>query len=268
MGPPDAAGFFLDTPKPQLSQGDIVLAPTVILWSEQARPPLFDIPAPPPLGSTTTVPLWDEYTVEPPMTVAEGLWGPAMVVSHDCELDKEFNREVDRLIRDGESETAAAERATEMDTLDQLILLSPLVPYEDISPDQRDGIRSGDRIGFFPIPATPIFDDEAFAIDLRRIATVERRLVQRHEKLCSLHGAAASVLRFKLAEVFATRRLSTLAELEAVVGQQIRHMDIVSKSKRTTSLALYLSDGTILHLEIRAPREGLTKQVLRVIRGG
>jgi hypothetical protein len=268
MEPPSAQSFFLDEPKPQLSQGDIVLAPTVEIWSEKARAPLFMTSNAPDVGGTSTIALWDDYAGDTiPIPVAEVRWSPAMVLSHDCEIDKEFNRERERLVAAGYDEDHATAEASENETLDPHVLLSPLLPYEEAPIDQHSGIRSGGRIAFFPVPPSPIFDDEEFFADLGRICTVERKLVLRYRQLASIGGVAAGVLRYKLSEALASRDLATLAELQAIVGQQITGLEIESKTKKSTALIMHLGDGTTLHMEIRTPRESLRSVINRIIPG-
>ncbi|MGQ0813192.1 MAG: hypothetical protein ACT4O1_01850 [Gemmatimonadota bacterium] len=213
-----------------------------------------------------TVPLWDDYGEgSAPMAVGEALWSPAMILSHDCEIDKEFNREVEKLLRDGLTEEQAQEAASENETLDPYILASPILPYSAIETSQHAGIRQGDRIGYFPVPASQFFDDEPVFVDLSRISTLDRRLILRYDKIASLSEPANGVLRFKLAEALATRGLSTLAEIEAVIGQQIVGAEAIHKNKKATALVLRLASGDELHLEIKRPREAITRELLRYI---
>lgn len=263
MAGPRASDFFLDSLKDQLSQGDIVLAPTAVLWSDDTRAPEFMIPSPPELGGHVEVPVWDSYDgAEAPLTVAEVRWSPAVVLSHDCELDKEFNRAVSEYLESGDiTEEEAIARASADSSLDPYVLVTPVLGYEVVPEEMHEGIRQGQTIGYFPIPPAPLFDDEELLLDLRRVTTVDRQLITRYEKLASLTQEAAGVLRYKLSEAMAWRSLAVLPEIEAMVGQTVRDLEISRKSRKKTALALHLGDGSVVHLEIRTPPPGLASAV-------
>lgn len=267
MAGPTAAEFFEPQTRPQLSQGDIVLSPSTILWSETARPPLnFGTPAPPQLGGSVTVPVWDDYGVVP-LTVAEARWSPVMILSHDCELDKEFNRRVEQLIKEGRTESEAIDIATADESLDPHVVVSPLIPYADVPTELHAAIRDASRIGFIPVPAAPAFDNEEFLVDLSRVSTVERRLINRFGKVASLTDDARGAVQFKIAEAFATRSLSTLDHIEGLIGQRIAGIETYRKTAKATSLVLRLEDGNSIHMEIKAPRASLKEEILRKLKG-
>jgi hypothetical protein len=57
----DPSDFFLPEPHPVLSQGDIVLSPSTVLWQENQYSMEFVVPAAPELGDAVTGPIWDPY---------------------------------------------------------------------------------------------------------------------------------------------------------------------------------------------------------------
>ena len=104
MSQSDPSEFFLPEPQPVLSQGDIVLSPSVVLWQEHQYSIEFVVPAAPQLGASVSAPVWDPYAEgegSAPYVTHEARWSPVMILSHSCELDKEFNRKAADLIKDG-----------------------------------------------------------------------------------------------------------------------------------------------------------------------
>lgn len=187
-----------------------------------------------------------------------------MVISHSCELDKEFNREYARLLSEGVSEQDALEAASRDENLDQILVVSPVLPYDEAPPDQRAGIKSGSRIGYVPIPAHPLFDSEEMFIDLRRLTTIDRMLATKYPTIASLTDAAAGVLRYKVSEAFSSRALAVIAEIEALTGRTIARVETMPKSSKASSLVLHLDNGETLHLEIRKPGNAIQEAVTRI----
>lgn len=89
--------------------------------------------------------------------------------------------------------------------------------------------------------------------DLHQLTTIEHRLVAK--TFASLSNEARGVLRYKLAELFAYRSLSTLNSLNHIVGHEVVDVQLVeqSKKKKMSRLMLQLEDGTSRILEIRTP---------------
>jgi len=152
--------FYRAERRGQLSQGDIVVAPTVMAWSPESRPAPDIFPQiVADLGSSVLSPAWSP---DPPRNIpsvtTETRWGPAIVLSHDCSIDKEFNEKVDRLIHaEGLAERDAVRAASEDRTLDPYIVVSPLYDYARLPANKRESVRSGQRYGFFPLPSLPGF---------------------------------------------------------------------------------------------------------------
>lgn len=252
-----AGSFYLPESQEQLSQGDLFLVPTSVLWSHDSRPDaLAQVPPiPPRVGATVFTHAWDPAgagEAGAPATVIEARWGAAMVLSHNCEIDKDFNEAVDRLVaEEGLDDDEAMRRASHDWDLDRYIVVAPLLSYGEIAAHRHEGIRSGQRIGYFPLPPIPGFGTSDFAVHLSRVSTVERRLLRTGLKVASLATASGKRLQYKIAEVFASRRLTLLSEIEAAVGREIVQVKALKESRRKVTVALELDDGTDLHLETR-----------------
>lgn len=241
-----------------------MLAPSVVTWSDQRFEPDFTIKPAPSLGDWIRFAAWEDYSGNVPTPVLEARWGPVMVLSHDCEIDKEFNREVDRMVREGIDERRAIEDASADEDLDTRLVIAPVLPYDEFPEADHAGIRSGQRIGFLPLPPTDVFDGEETVVDLGRPSCVDRQLLTRFERLLSLAGPQVGVLRYKLSEAYSSRALAAISEIEALVGQTIVGVEALPRSSKKSSLIMHLEDGTATHLEIRKPREGIGSVVKRI----
>lgn len=256
---------YLDELHETLRQGDVVLAPTAVLLSTAEADAGEGVPAPPPrLGSYTRTLAWSA-TASPmvPGTVVETLWTPVLVISHDCQLEKDFNERIVELMAAGMELGDAREEASSDPSLDPFAVVAPLHPYDAFPPQRHAGIRSGDRIGYFPLNGLP-GDGGDYVVDLGRLSTVSVRLLPQAGKVTSLAPASVSELRYKLAEAYSIRDLSVLAELEAMVGHTISRAEALPKSKKKSALMLHLDNGDIVHLEIRRPREESSAEVTRL----
>ena len=85
--------------------------------------------------------------------VAAGI-GLAMVVTHDCQLDKEWNQRVRELQRGGTPLERAEEEATADTTLDRSLVVSPLVDPTELR-GGRGNLLAGKVIGYLPVPPHP-----------------------------------------------------------------------------------------------------------------
>jgi hypothetical protein len=186
-----------------------------------------------------------------------------MVLSHDCEIEKDFNEHVRTLIETGVDQDTAIRQASDDPTLDPLVSVAPLLPFDAFPERRHSGIRDNVRIGYFSTAPHPQLGDCEYAVDLTQITTVDRQLVQYFPPVASLSVLAVGVLRFKLAEAFATRDLSVLAELEAAIGQQITGVQAQPRSKAKVDLVLYLGNGEQLHLEGKSLRPALPTAIIR-----
>lgn len=252
--------FYLPEPRPLLSQGDVYLAPTTIVWSEEAFQAIPLIPpAPEEPGALVFTPAWARASspLAPPVVTLATRWAPVLVLSHDCEIDKEFNEQVDALVREGVPEAAAMAQAGGDPELDRYILVSPLLPYDEqeLAAARWDAVRAGKKIGYFPLPPIPAYEDAEFFVHLSRICTVERRLLSPEYKAASLAEQARSLLRFKIAEALSSRNISVVSKLEAAIGQRITDVRTMKVKRQDATVMLVLEDGSEVQVGARADLE-------------
>lgn len=254
---------YADVPHPTLRQGDIVLAPSALLLPLGNR----DLSAPRSglnrLGEAQRLALWESRgdMVSPDVSV-EVRFSPVLVVSHDCELEKDFNERVRELIDAGRSEAEAVAQAEADPTLDPYVVVAPIVPYASVPERRHGGIRNGQRIGYLPLDRLP-GDGGDYLVDLGRLCTVSVELLPQRAKVASLDTDSVYELRYKLSEAYAIRDLAVLQELERLTGRTIIRAVALPKSSKKASLQLHLDDGEIVHLEIRTPREALPEEITR-----
>jgi hypothetical protein len=183
-----------------------------------------------------------------------------MVLSHDCEIDKQFNEEVERFLAEnpGSNEKEVVAYVSAREDLDRHILVSPLLPYaEEFAPEwKHESISRGGRIGYVPVPAVPQYDDEGFFVHIAQVSTVERRLLAPGYKVASLSEPARAVVRFKIAEALASRNLSLFSKLESAVGRTIADVKQLKSRNSKATVGLLLDDGTELQVDVKADPQG------------
>lgn len=262
---PEKVPFFLDAPRPQLSQGDVFLAPTVMLHELTDTEAFTDSSSLPPVaGERRFVRIWGRPGTRikgaAPAVAATVSWTPVLVLSHDCEIDKQFNEEVDRYLTDypGSDEDEVIADMSDRKDLDRHILVSPLLPYEEeFAPAwKHDGIAEGRRIGYVPIPAVPPHSDNKFFVHLAQVSTIERQLLTPGYKLASLSEPARALVRFKVAEALSSRNLSVFSKLESAVGRTIADVTPLKSRGSKATIGLLLDDGTELQLDAKADPRG------------
>lgn len=278
MQVPPSADYFLPNGVPeQLSQGDIfVCASGTVIDAVGREIPMTPPPAPnfQAFGSVHHALAWGppaEAVAAAPATAHETRWGLVMVVSHDCELQKDFNGLITQLVKAGTARDAAVEEAQRRTDLDRFVVVAPLLLYDEMAqewpPELRtagrvEGVRQGQRLNYLPVPASPAHRLPLETVaSLGRLGVVERRLLTPKRHVASLTQAALGNLRYRLGRLYASRDVSVLAELEDAVGQTITNVEARhvpgSGKKALLSVELHLSDGSILHLQ--SPVEALTK---------
>lgn len=255
------AAYFLPTLHDTIHQGDIILAPVVVAWSAASRPARPDVIAPFP-GARLLAPWPSDQDLErpsdplaPPPVTLEVAYRPAMVLSHECEIEKEFNEYVAGFESEGEDAVAQARREAETRwDLDRYVLISPLLEYraEEAAEARWSAIRSGQKIGYFPVLSLPGAPPVPSFVHLSRIATVERRLLGHARTLASLTPAAVHLLRAKLAETFSVRNLSVISRLEAAIGHRIVDVKTVKQGRRSVTASLQLDDSSDVVVEVNA----------------
>ena len=78
-----------------------------------------------------------------------------MVVSHECDVQKEFNERVNELIAMGTVEDQAVRQAAMDPNLDRYVVVAPLFAFGEISQRRWQSIRNGQRMGYFYVPPIP-----------------------------------------------------------------------------------------------------------------
>lgn len=250
-------------PHPTLRQGDIILAPSVVLVPPEQRDLSAPRRGPERLGQAQRLAMWDgDERATSPDVSAELRFSPVLVLSHDCELEKEFNERVRDLMAASVPQDQAVAQAEADPTLDPFAVVSPLLAFSELPEQRHSGVRQGQRIGFFPILQLPR-DGGDYFVDLGKVTTVSVQLLPHSGKVASLAPESVFELRYKLSEAYAIRDLAVLQELERLTGRTIVRASALPKSGKKTSLQLFLDNGDIVHLEIRKPRESLPEEIVR-----
>lgn len=181
---------------------------------------------------------WDEGR---PLGIAVGI-GLAMVLTHDCQLDKEWNQRVRELQRGGMAEEEAELEATSDRTLDRTLVVSPLVDPDDLR-GGRGNLLAGKVIGYLPVPTHPEHLVDECVVDLTYQCTVDRLDVI---KVASISEAARKQLRYALIQLDALRTAELGFEIEVVIGRTIREVEIPARHPLT--VRIQLDDGQIIEL--------------------
>ena len=181
---------------------------------------------------------WDEGR---PLDLAAGI-ALAMVVTHDCQLDKEWNQRVRELQRAGVSLEQAEREATADTTLDRALGVCPLVDPDDLR-GGRGNLLAGKVIGYLPVPRHPENLVDECVVDLTYQCTVDRRDVV---KVASISEAARKQLRYALIQLDALRTADLGFEVEAVVGRTIKGVEVPARNP--LEVRIQLDDGQVIHL--------------------
>jgi hypothetical protein len=230
-----AARFFEASSGP-LKQGDILLAGVTRLMAEDQFCP----------------PSWeelDEYVVtvesaRPDGSALRAALGPAlvMVTSHDCHLDKEWNRRRGELMRSGLSADEAENVAEQDPALDRTFTASPLIDPGDVNLD-RGNLLAGNAVGYLPVPASHDGLVPEAVVDLTYRCTVDRLDVFR---VCCVSNAVRAQLRYALARLDSLRATQLGFEVEEVLGHNITKVEIPRRDPM--AVRLHLDNGTTVDL--------------------
>jgi hypothetical protein len=183
----------------------------------------------------------DAWADARPLGIAAGI-GLAMVVTHDCQLDKEWNRRVRELQRGGMAEEQAELGATSDRTLDRTLVVSPLVDPGDLR-GGRGNLLAGKVIGYLPVPVHPDHLVDECVADLTYQCTVDRLDVV---KVASISEAARKQLRYALIQLDALRTAELGFEIEAIVGRTIREVEVPARDPLT--VRIQLDNGEVIEL--------------------
>ena len=183
----------------------------------------------------------DAWDTGRPLGIAAGI-GLAMVVTHDCQLDKEWNQRVRELERSGMTRERAEREAASDVTLDRTLVVSPLVDPSELR-GGRGNLLAGRVIGYLPVPAHLDNLVTECVADLTYQCTIDRLDVA---KIASISESARKQLRYALIQLDALRTADLGFEVEAVVGRTIRKVEVPGRSP--LEVRIQLDDGQVIQL--------------------
>jgi hypothetical protein len=228
----DGAAFYAAEAGP-LEQGDLLLAPLVRPINPAELAPYDHFARTPWRTVGEGVSLEGAPPYEAPTTVQA-----AMVVSHGCHIDKQYNQRVEHLHRRQGLPLAEARREAEADrTLDRWIVVSPVVPLDAVRADEN-AIVENRAVGLFHVPVHPagVIAEPAVA-DLSVKFTVDRTLTQR---TACLSDAARDDMRKALMRVDLARRPAWDAVERALNSKLI---DVVVDERHPLQVSLRFANG-------------------------
>lgn len=176
--------------------------------------------------------------------------GPAlvMVTSHDCHLDKEWNRRRSALIKGGMSEEAASNEAEKDTRLDRTFTASPLIRPEETGLD-RSQLMAGKMLGYLPVPASNDRLVPESVVDLTYRVTLDRLDVHR---VACVRPLVRAQLRYALVRLDTHRARALGFEIEAVAGLRIE--DVAVDGKNPLLVRIRLEGGKTIEL-LQQPAE-------------
>ena len=243
MAPSPLSTPFYDDSNPPLQQGDVVAVPFARL---QADPDF--LPARWQSIDASRVQL--ELPGELPETWAIGGWGWGMVISHDCRLDKEFNKLVGRLHRKEQVPLSEAAAIAEHDpSLDRFVSVCPVLPPATFS-DQAADAAAGHVIDLFHLPADEGREWAEAIVDLSYRATIDRLFIEQRRLVLS--EEARTTLRFAVARAETFRSSEIGFQLEQVMNKRIR--DVRPDPSNAIGVEVEMWDGTTVRL-VQQPAE-------------
>jgi len=218
----DPIRYYAPQSNEYYDQGDVVVAPVSVL---DDRPEGVGV-ANPQVGQSVRREYWTPAELGC-QTTGEALLGPAMIVSHGCSLDKEFNRRVETLRAGGMSKRKAVSAAAGDDGLDRLITIAPIVPLADAEPADPGSLRRNHVIGYFPVCGSDERAIDEGVVDLLRHTTIDRAVIV--DRLGIVSDEARATLLYALARYWAYRAPRLTYEIEEAVGKRIIHADVASR---------------------------------------
>lgn len=220
-----------------LQQGDILLSGVSRITADDGYSPLqWD-----QLDAQQVV-LDDAKPGHEPLRLFTG-FGLVMVTSHDCQLEKEWNRRRSELLALGQTEDDAEAAATADNSLDRSVVASPLIDPDDLTTVDRGNLLGGHVVGHLPVPASMDGHIPQSVVDLTYRCTVDRLDVVR---VASLTALARSQLRYALVRLDALRTPHLGFEVESVIGHRIEGATVPKRDPLTVRLRL--DDGRVIEL--------------------
>ncbi len=165
-----------------------------------------------------------------------------MVVSHDCQLDKELHLAARRLRKENSelTEEAAYARAEDDASLDRNVVVSPVVGLSSISAAggtvDSSLLSAGRIVGYLPIPMQPPVMPQEAVVELTVRVTVDRLALS--SRVASLTDDARIQLRYALARMDSLRIPDIGEELAAAVGSRIKAVHRPDAKRPTVTIEL------------------------------
>jgi hypothetical protein len=170
-------------------------------------------------------------------------FGLVMVTSHDCQLEKEWNRRRSELLAGGHTEEEAEAAADADASLDRTVVASPLIDPDDLTTVDRGNLLGGHIVGYVPVPPSEDGTIPECVVDLTYRCTLDRFDVVR---VGSLTPLARSQLRYALVRLDALRTPHLNFEVESVIGCRIEAATVPKRDPLTVHLRL--DDGRVIEL--------------------
>ena len=177
-----------------------------------------------------------------------------MVISHDCQLDKETNARYHKLRKeDSRLSMKEAIKLAEADPeLDRFVTVVQIVSISQLRAD-GDQIKSGDILGYFPVPELKSAGILESGADLNFPSMIDRNLLV--DRAASLSDIARGRLRLALARFYAFRTPEIGLEVEAAVGKRITGLRRVPNSPLEIILEVQGGDEFRLILQPENPKK-------------
>lgn len=208
----DPARYYQQDDGSAVRQGDIVLTACATFVRTDADPEFVDAACPSDEATRFDLEPDDSLPVTGFLEVC-----PAMVTTHDCGLNKEFNKAVTRLRKEGMTKAQAEDAASGDGSLDRLVTVSPIVPLDEL-PSDHAALASNTVVGYFPVCE---LDEvlEQCVVNLSRSTTVDRSVLS--PRLGMLTNDARAMLRYALARYWVYRAPEIAFEIEDVLNEKI-----------------------------------------------
>ena len=237
---------YYELPQPEaLQQGDIYFAPLVRIESSDAlEHPWSQIDQ-----IEVELPFPSEDEEDQILPLIKAGYSPVMVLSHDCQMDRQMNSEFKRLRKEtpGLSKETALSTLESDPNLDRFVTVAPILSLANFRTGLSQ-VKSGEVIGMFYVAPTLMSEiDTDSVVDLNYISTVDRSLL-RH-RVASLSSENVGRLRIALARLYALRSPEIGFELEEAVGQRI--IGLRRDDSSPTEIFIQLKDGTELELLLK-----------------
>lgn len=233
----------------RLSQGDIVRAPIGQFVGLRDIPDLagLDSDGPAlPYGDLGGIAMSVPRLRTPRTTVLRAWYLPAIVVTPDCDIDKDAEQ----------------------------ILLAPIFPLTSYEESARHALRAGEYVSAFMLPAEPAMqasDDTVFpfpesVVELGQTTTVAPSLIAA-QRMVSLSETQIDRLQEAWIRFVALKEISSTGTVSAAVNQRIAKVAVVGSSKKRHTVVLLLDSGSALVLYQEPRRKGPQVASIKVSRG-